>query len=237
MLLKRANFAYDAQNGEKRKTASNADPDEAAPKPKKQNTSGSKKARKQSKSASARGDKPQEKLYDAADYCKPKQHTSWIWNHFDLHRNYPGWVQCKFPLAAWTARREPVPGVGRVLRQHVGAAPTRAALEAPQRHDGGSRRPDGGQGHGNPGQNMFTKPSSFNRFYTLFALWIAPNNRKTELPVLVGLARRYLCMMATSSSVERLFSTGGNVITKKRCAMEHPHGGPHSVSRQPRDAA
>jgi hypothetical protein len=50
---------------------------------------------------------------------------------------------------------------------------------------------------GKPGETMFNKPGAFTKFYNLLALWI----------------------QISSASVERLFSTGGNVVTKKRCSM------------------
>ena len=34
------------------------------------------------------------------------------------------------------------------------------------------------------------------------------------------MARRYLVVVATSVPSERLFSTAGNVVTAKRCALE-----------------
>jgi zinc finger BED domain-containing protein 1 (E3 SUMO-protein ligase ZBED1) len=41
-----------------------------------------------------------------------------------------------------------------------------------------------------------------------------------EFPILTELARRYLCIMPSSASSERAFSTAGNVSTKKRARLD-----------------
>lgn len=47
--------------------------------------------------------------------------------------------------------------------------------------------------------------------------------KATTYPYLAALARRVLAVPASSSSVERLFSNAGNVITKKRCSLTNNH--------------
>ena len=42
----------------------------------------------------------------------------------------------------------------------------------------------------------------------------------TEYPCLSRLAKKYLCVCATSSPSERLFSTSGNIVTPNRCSMK-----------------
>jgi len=45
------------------------------------------------------------------------------------------------------------------------------------------------------------------------------SQRKGEFPLLARLARKFLAIQISSASVERLFSDGGNVVTKKRCSL------------------
>ena len=45
-------------------------------------------------------------------------------------------------------------------------------------------------------------------------------NHQHSYPNLLCMARRYLGVVATSFPSERLFSTAGNVVTAKRCALE-----------------
>ena len=47
--------------------------------------------------------------------------------------------------------------------------------------------------------------------------------KATSYPYLAALARRVLAVPASSSSVERLFSNAGNVITKKRASLTNNH--------------
>lgn len=42
-------------------------------------------------------------------------------------------------------------------------------------------------------------------------------------PRLSHLARKYLCIPATSSSSERVFSTGGNIVTCQRASLKSEH--------------
>lgn len=49
--------------------------------------------------------------------------------------------------------------------------------------------------------------------------WQWWNNHKSEFPILSLLARRYLCIPATSVPCERLFSDAGNLITSKRTRL------------------
>ena len=41
-----------------------------------------------------------------------------------------------------------------------------------------------------------------------------------RMPLLSQLARKYLCVCATSVASERTFSTGGNIVNKKRSALK-----------------
>ena len=43
-----------------------------------------------------------------------------------------------------------------------------------------------------------------------------------EFPVLAQLARKFLCIMPSSASIERVFSTGGNAVSKKKCSPVFP---------------
>jgi len=42
---------------------------------------------------------------------------------------------------------------------------------------------------------------------------------KKDFPLLALLARKFLCIMPASASIERVFSTGGNVVSKKRSSL------------------
>ena len=42
----------------------------------------------------------------------------------------------------------------------------------------------------------------------------------SEYPCLSKLAKKYLCVCATSSPSERLFSTSGNIVSPNRCSMK-----------------
>jgi len=42
-------------------------------------------------------------------------------------------------------------------------------------------------------------------------------------PTLTQLAKKYLCISATSAPSERLFSVGGNIVTDKRCLLSSEH--------------
>ena len=44
-------------------------------------------------------------------------------------------------------------------------------------------------------------------------------NRKEEYPLMIKLARKYLCVMGTSIPAERVFSRMGRVLSKSRMAM------------------
>ena len=44
-------------------------------------------------------------------------------------------------------------------------------------------------------------------------------NRKEEYPLMIKLARKYLCVMGTSTPAERVFSRMGRVLSKSRMAM------------------
>ena len=43
---------------------------------------------------------------------------------------------------------------------------------------------------------------------------------ESRLPTLSKVARKYLCVCATSVESERTFSTGGNMVTKKRSSLK-----------------
>ena len=43
---------------------------------------------------------------------------------------------------------------------------------------------------------------------------------ESRLPTLSKVARKYLCVCATSVESERTFSTGGNIVTKKRSSLK-----------------
>lgn len=45
-------------------------------------------------------------------------------------------------------------------------------------------------------------------------------NHSTVYPVLAKLARKYLCMCATSCTSERQFSTSGNIVTSSRSSLK-----------------
>ncbi|KAJ1518866.1 hypothetical protein ONE63_011518 [Megalurothrips usitatus] len=47
--------------------------------------------------------------------------------------------------------------------------------------------------------------------------------RVDTYPRLQGLARKYLAIPATSTTSERLFSLGGNIITDTRCCLSDEH--------------
>jgi len=42
---------------------------------------------------------------------------------------------------------------------------------------------------------------------------------RVQFPVLARVARRYLPIQPSSASVERIFSTGGVIVTKRRCSL------------------
>ena len=44
-------------------------------------------------------------------------------------------------------------------------------------------------------------------------------NNECRYPCLSSLAKRYLCIPATSASSERVFSTSGNIVTQKRSTL------------------
>ena len=43
---------------------------------------------------------------------------------------------------------------------------------------------------------------------------------KSRLPMLSSVARKFLCICATSVSSERIFSTGGNIVTDHRTCLK-----------------
>jgi len=45
-------------------------------------------------------------------------------------------------------------------------------------------------------------------------------NRESDLPVLSRLAKKYLSFPASSVAVERIFSTAGNIVTRRRAKMK-----------------
>lgn len=49
--------------------------------------------------------------------------------------------------------------------------------------------------------------------------------REKRYPALAELARKYLCIPATSASSERVFSTAGNVVNSKRNYREREYSG------------
>ena len=57
-----------------------------------------------------------------------------------------------------------------------------------------------------------------------FDWWKRESCRLTMLSQ-VQVARKYLCVNATSVASERIFSLGGNIVTKKRSCMK-----PHTVN-------
>jgi hypothetical protein len=62
----------------------------------------------------------------------------------------------------------------------------------------------------------YRKLSLMDRKYSPLAFW---KTREVEFPILAKLARKYLCMQASSAAIERVFSTGGNTVTKKRASL------------------
>ena len=76
-------------------------------------------------------------------------------------------------------------------------------------------------------QQFEQKQGEFEKYFNLpmasktvdsFLWW---NERRNELPIMSKLARKYLCMSATSVPSEHLFSDVGNHITPRRNKLSH----------------
>jgi hypothetical protein len=132
-----------------------------------------------------RSAKPEKKLYDASGYRKPKGYEAWIWKHFDQHVDHPGWVQCKIPCQGLDGKERPclewVEDFENTtnLHQHGKKAQHRKFYDKEAEN---SKPEDRKTNRGNAGMTMFSSPGMFARFNTLFALWVAANNR----PLSVG---------------------------------------------------
>ena len=65
----------------------------------------------------------------------------------------------------------------------------------------------------------YVKLTVFNHESNLVKLW---KIRVTEFPVISKLARKYLCICASSSPSERLINVSGHVMSKKRNDVSKP---------------
>ena len=62
-------------------------------------------------------------------------------------------------------------------------------------------------------------PTKFSSSYKIVDPLEWWKTHEDEFPRLAMLARRYLCVMATSVSCERIFSTSGWIVNKRRCSL------------------
>jgi len=70
-----------------------------------------------------------------------------------------------------------------------------------------------------PAQPVRLSPCAMSWRQSPFLWW---REHEKRFPAAAAVARRYLCIPATSVPTEHLFSTAGDVITKKRNSLKPP---------------